>query len=58
MTPAAKTWLWRSAAISRKWQYKYLDEELNEQVSFFSNLATPRQQILGESQKARTTFSR
>ena len=34
-----------------KWQYKYLDEELNEQVSFFSNLATPRQQILGESQK-------
>jgi len=34
-----------------KWQYKYLDEELNEQVSFFSNLSTPRQQILGESQK-------
>jgi cytochrome c oxidase subunit 2 len=28
-----------------KWEYKYLDENLNEQVSFFSNLATPRAQI-------------
>lgn len=34
-----------------RWQYKYLDDDLNEQVSFFSNLSTPREQILGLSEK-------
>ncbi len=34
-----------------KWQYKYLDEDLNEQVSFFSNLATPRTQIQNVQEK-------
>ncbi|HSG88448.1 MAG TPA: cytochrome c oxidase subunit II [Pseudomonadales bacterium] len=28
-----------------KWEYKYLDDDLDTQVSFFSNLATPRAQI-------------
>ena len=28
-----------------KWQYKYLDDDLEEQLSFFSNLTTPREQI-------------
>ncbi len=28
-----------------KWQYKYLDEDRNAQVSFFSNLATPAGEI-------------
>lgn len=28
-----------------KWQYKYLDDDLDEQLSFFSNLSTPREQI-------------
>jgi cytochrome c oxidase subunit 2 len=34
-----------------RWQYKYLDDDLNEQISFFSNLSTPREQILGLSEK-------
>lgn len=34
-----------------RWQYKYLDDELNEQVSFFSNLATPRDQIGGLTER-------
>ena len=37
-----------------KWQYKYLDEDLNEQVSFFSNLATPRTQIQNVQDKPDT----
>ena len=37
-----------------KWQYKYLDEDLNEQVSFFSNLATPRTQIQNVQDKPET----
>lgn len=37
-----------------KWQYKYLDEDLNEQVSFFSNLATPRTQIQNVQEKPDT----
>ena len=28
-----------------KWQYKYLDDDRNETVSFFSTLATPREEI-------------
>ncbi len=34
-----------------RWEYKYLDDDMNEQVSFFSNLATPRDQILGLEEK-------
>ena len=34
-----------------KWQYKYLDQDYNETVSFFSNLATPQDEILGRSTK-------
>ncbi len=34
-----------------KWQYKYLDEDLNNTVSFFSNLATPKDEIEGRSEK-------
>ena len=37
-----------------KWQYKYLDEDLNEQVSFFSNLSTPRTQIQNVQDKPDT----
>ena len=37
-----------------KWEYKYLDEDLNEQVSFFSNLSTPRAQIQGLQDKTDT----
>ncbi|MEE4298876.1 MAG: cytochrome c oxidase subunit II [Pseudomonadales bacterium] len=34
-----------------KWEYKYLDENLNEQVTFFSNLSTPRAQIQNQQDK-------
>jgi cytochrome c oxidase subunit II len=34
-----------------RWQYKYLDEDLNSRFSFFSNLATPRDQIENRSAK-------
>ena len=34
-----------------KWEYKYLDDDLNAQVSFFSNLATPRAQIANQQDK-------
>ena len=34
-----------------KWQYKYLDADYNDTYSFFSNLATPRDQITNQSVK-------
>ena len=34
-----------------KWQYKYLDGGYNDTYSFFSNLATPRDQITNQSVK-------
>jgi len=34
-----------------KWQYKYLDEDLNSTFSFFSNLSTPRDQIYNKEVK-------
>jgi len=34
-----------------KWQYKYLDENNNNAFSFFSNLATPKDEIEGRSAK-------
>jgi cytochrome c oxidase subunit 2 len=34
-----------------KWEYKYLDDDLNTQVSFFSNLSTPRAQIANQAEK-------
>lgn len=34
-----------------RWQYKYLDEDLNSQFSFFSNLATPTEEIQGQAAK-------
>jgi cytochrome c oxidase subunit 2 len=34
-----------------KWEYKYLDASLNEQVSFFSNLATSRAEITNQTTK-------
>ncbi|MDZ7825467.1 MAG: cytochrome c oxidase subunit II [Gammaproteobacteria bacterium] len=34
-----------------KWEYTYLDENLEEQVSFFSNLSTPRAQIENRADK-------
>ncbi len=34
-----------------RWEYKYLDDDLNERLSFFSNLSTPRDQILGQAEK-------
>ena len=34
-----------------KWQYKYLDEDYNNTFSFFSNLSTPQDEILGRSAK-------
>ncbi len=34
-----------------KWQYKYLDEDLNSTFGFFSNLSTPRTEIEGTSAK-------
>lgn len=38
MTVEVRGYQWR-------WQYKYLDDDLNSQFSFFSNLATPREEI-------------
>ena len=37
-----------------KWQYKYLDEDYNNSFSFFSNLATPKSQIVNRSAKTDT----
>ena len=34
-----------------KWQYKYLDANLNSTLSFFSNLATPQDEIQNKSAK-------
>ena len=34
-----------------KWQYKYLDDDRNETVSFFSSLATPAEEISNQSVK-------
>lgn len=34
-----------------KWQYKYLDEDLNSTFYFFSSLSTPREEIEGKSAK-------
>lgn len=34
-----------------KWRYTYLSDDLNEQVSFFSNLATPQEQINNRTDK-------
>jgi len=34
-----------------KWQYKYLDEDYNNTFSFFSNMATPQDEIAGRSAK-------
>jgi len=34
-----------------KWQYKYLDEDLNSTFSFFSNLSTPKDQIYNKQAK-------
>jgi cytochrome c oxidase subunit 2 len=35
-----------------KWQYKYLDDDYRSTFDFFSNLATPRDQIENRSEKA------
>lgn len=34
-----------------KWQYKYLDDDLNNNFSFFSNLATPSDEIRNRANK-------
>ena len=34
-----------------KWQYKYLDEDYNSTFGFFSNMATPKDEIEGRSSK-------
>lgn len=34
-----------------KWEYKYLDEDRNQQFRFFSTLATPPEQIRGKADK-------
>lgn len=44
MTVEVRGYQWR-------WQYKYLDDDLNSQFGFFSNLATPREEIEGTSAK-------
>jgi cytochrome c oxidase subunit 2 len=38
-------------AYQWKWQYKYLDEDLNSTFGFFSNLATSQDEISGRSAK-------
>lgn len=38
-------------AYQWKWQYKYLDENQNTQVSFFSNMATPEGEIQNRETK-------
>jgi cytochrome c oxidase subunit 2 len=37
-----------------KWQYKYLDDDYNSTFGFFSNLATPRDQIENRAEKTDT----
>ncbi|TDJ25145.1 MAG: cytochrome c oxidase subunit II, partial [Gammaproteobacteria bacterium] len=37
-----------------KWEYKYLDDDLQNTLSFFSNLSTPREEI--ENKKAKNEF--
>lgn len=34
-----------------KWQYKYLDEDMNSSFGFFSNMATPRDEINNRAAK-------
>ncbi len=34
-----------------KWQYKYLDEDMNQTFDFFSNMSTPKSEISGQSAK-------
>jgi len=34
-----------------RWQYKYLDQDLNSTFGFFSSLSTPREEIGGQSAK-------
>lgn len=34
-----------------KWQYKYLDADLNQSFDFFSNMTTPKEEISGQSAK-------
>lgn len=34
-----------------RWQYKYLDDDLNSRFGFFSNLSTPREEIEGRVAK-------
>jgi cytochrome c oxidase subunit 2 len=34
-----------------RWQYKYLDQDLNSTFGFFSSLSTPREEISGQSAK-------
>lgn len=34
-----------------KWQYKYLDADLNQSFDFFSNMSTPKEEIEGQSAK-------
>lgn len=38
-------------AYQWKWQYKYLDEDLNSTFSFFSNMSTPKDQIYNKEAK-------
>ena len=35
-----------------KWQYKYLDDDYNNTLSFFSVMSTPREEIYNQSSKA------
>ena len=44
MTVEVRGYQWR-------WQYKYLDDDLNSRFGFFSNLATPREQIENRAAK-------
>jgi cytochrome c oxidase subunit II len=38
-------------AYQWRWQYKYLDDDLNSSFGFFSSLATPRDEIEGRASK-------
>jgi len=44
MTVEVRGYQWR-------WQYKYLDEDLNSSFGFFSNMSTPREEIENRSLK-------
>ncbi len=44
MTVEVRGYQWR-------WQYKYLDDDLNSRFGFFSNLSTPREEIRNQSVK-------